>query len=124
MFFTTNHPLCFLLIMVSFLTYLVILTADKTLLTFWLSLTYLFHVYNSKLKLKQDSGFYSHPGHCSLGGSPSGFAWISPSYLPAIYPQKSYPSVFYRHHTMTKYTFFVEKVDRWGKDMASLWGEL
>ena len=46
MFFTTNHPLCFLLIMVSFLTYLVILMADKTLLTFWLSLTYLFYVYN------------------------------------------------------------------------------
>ena len=23
---------------------------------------------------------------------------------------------------MTKYAFFVEKVDRWGKDMASLWG--
>ena len=23
---------------------------------------------------------------------------------------------------MTKYAFFAEKVDRWGKDMASLWG--
>ena len=45
-FFTTNHPLCFLLITVSFLTYLVILTTDKTLLTLWLSLTYLFHVYD------------------------------------------------------------------------------
>ena len=25
---------------------------------------------------------------------------------------------------MTEYAFFVEKVDRWGKDMASLWGNL
>ena len=25
---------------------------------------------------------------------------------------------------MTEYTFFAEKVDRWGKDMASLWGNL
>ena len=24
---------------------------------------------------------------------------------------------------MTEYTFFAEKVDRWGKDMASLWGK-
>ena len=23
---------------------------------------------------------------------------------------------------MTKYAFFAEKADRWGKDMASLWG--
>ena len=25
---------------------------------------------------------------------------------------------------MTEYAFFTEKVDRWGKDMASLWGNL
>ena len=25
---------------------------------------------------------------------------------------------------MTEYAFFAEKVDRWGKDMASLWGNL
>ena len=25
---------------------------------------------------------------------------------------------------MTEYAFFMEKVDRWGKDMASLWGNL
>ena len=65
----------FLLIMVSFLTYLVILTPDKTLLTFWLSLTYLFHVM-IKVKTQQDSWFY--PGHCSLGEFPSGLAWCLP----------------------------------------------
>ena len=31
---------------------------------------------------------------------------------------------FYRHFTMTEYAFFAEKADRWGKDMASLWGNL
>ena len=31
---------------VSFLTYLVIFTPDKILLIFWLSLPYLFHVYD------------------------------------------------------------------------------
>ena len=25
---------------------------------------------------------------------------------------------------MTEYAFFTEKADRWGKDMASLWGNL
>ena len=44
--FSNNNLLCFLLIMVSFLTYLIIFTPDKTLLIFWLSLTYLFYVYN------------------------------------------------------------------------------
>ena len=47
---------------------------------------------------------------------------ISPRYLPAIYSQQLYPSVFYRHHAMTEYTFLAEKADRWGEDMASLWG--
>ena len=44
--FLNGYLLCFLLITVSFLTYFVILTPDKTLLIFPLSLTYLFHVYN------------------------------------------------------------------------------
>ena len=45
--FTQSITYCvFLLIVVSFLTYLVILTPDKALLTFWLSLTYLFHVHD------------------------------------------------------------------------------
>ena len=44
--FSNDYLLCFLLITVSFLTYLVILTPDKALLIFQLSLIYLFHVYN------------------------------------------------------------------------------
>ena len=30
----------------------------------------------------------------------------------------------YRHPTMTEYAFFSRKAERWGKDMASLWGSL
>ena len=44
--FELLHLLYFLPITVSFLTYLVIFTPDKTLLIFRLSLTDLFHVYN------------------------------------------------------------------------------
>ena len=44
--FKQLHLLYFLPIIVSFLTYLVIFAPDKTLLIFWLSLTYLFHVYD------------------------------------------------------------------------------
>ena len=42
--------------MVSYLTYLVIFTPDKTLLTFWLSLTYLFHVYTQSLNSNKFHG--------------------------------------------------------------------
>ena len=44
--FLNDNLLYFLPITVSFLTYLVIFTPDKTLLIFWLSLTYPFHVYD------------------------------------------------------------------------------
>ena len=44
--FLNDNLLYFLPIAVSFLTYLIIFTPDKTLLIFWLSLTYPFHVYN------------------------------------------------------------------------------
>ena len=44
--FSNEYLLCFLLITVSFLTYLIIFTSDKILLILWLSLTYPFHVYN------------------------------------------------------------------------------
>ena len=44
--FLNDDLLYFLPITVSFLTYLVIFTPDKTLLIFQLSLTYLFHVSN------------------------------------------------------------------------------
>ena len=44
--FQACYLLCFLLIMVSFLTYLIIFTPDKTLLIFQLSLTYPSHVYD------------------------------------------------------------------------------
>ena len=44
--FLNGYLLSFLLITVSFLTYLIMFTPDKTLLIFQLSLTYPFHVYD------------------------------------------------------------------------------
>ena len=38
-------------------------------------------------------------------------------------PNNSFPT-FYRHYLMTEYALFAGKSDRWGKDMASLWGNL
>ena len=120
--FTTHHLLCFLLIALSFFAYLVILTLDKTLLTFWLSLTYLFHVHYQSLKLKQDSWFYSHPGHCSPGGISKQLCWHLPQvfacYLLLIII--SLGLLQRSHHDWI--CFFSEKADRWGKDLASLWG--
>ena len=110
---------------VSFLTYLVILTPDKTLQIFLLSLTYPFHVHDSKLKLKQESWFYSHLGHCSLEGNLQvpHLASLSGICLLSTF-NKLYPFIFNRHYTVAEYAFFVQKVDRWRKDMASLWGNL
>ena len=79
----------------------------------------------SKLKLKQDSWFYSHLGHCSLGGnlqaphlaSPPGICVLS-TFNPL------YPPIFYRQYTIAEYAFFMQKADRWKKDMTPLWGNL
>ena len=46
---------------------------------------------------------------------------ISPKYLSATYSQLTTFS-FCRYNMMTKYTFFSQGSDRWGKDLALLWG--
>ena len=78
----------------------------------------------SKLKLKQDSWFYSHPGHHSLGG----ISRCHGLHLSQVYAYHPFLiSNFlhlYRHPTLMEYTFFARKAERWGKDMASLWGTL
>ena len=78
-----------------------------------------------KLKLKQDSWFYSHLGHCSLWGNLQAPCLVS---LPGICLlstfNKLYPFIFYRHYTLAEYAFFVQKADRWRKDMAPLWRNL
>ena len=113
----------FLPIAVSFLTYLVIFTPDKMLLIFQLSLTSLFHVLQLKLKLKQDSMFLfiswvtDHLGEisrCLAWHLPQVFAFYLPLIIISLH--------LYINHMMTKYSFFMNKVERWKRDLASLWG--
>ena len=79
----------------------------------------------SKLKLKQNSWFYSHLGHCSLEGNLQAPHLESPPSICLLSTvSKPYPFIFYRHYTMAEYTFFLQKVERWRKDIASLWGNL
>ena len=49
---------------------------------------------------------------------------VSPRYLSATYSQLTKSPFFYRHHMMTDYAFFSQGPDRWGKELALLWGHL
>ena len=49
---------------------------------------------------------------------------ISSRYLSTIYSQLTVSPFFYRHPIMTDYAFFSQGSDRWGKEMALLWGSL
>ena len=59
-----------------------------------------------------------------LGKSPGTLPGISPRYFACCLLLTTISLHFYRHYPMTEYAFFAEKVDRWGKDMAYLWGNL
>ena len=78
--------------MVSFLAYIVILTLDKNTTDFWLSLTLTVSCPLSKLKLKQDSWFYSHLGHCSLGGISQEALLVSPPSICLLLTSNNYIS--------------------------------
>ena len=74
-----------------------------------------------KSKLKQDSWFYSHSGHCLLGGNlmrclPQVFACY-------LFTMDNF-SPLYRSSTMSEFEFFMGRVDRWGDSMRVLWGSL
>ena len=98
-----DYLLYFLPITVSFLTYLIIFTPDKTLLIFWLSLTYLFYVYDQSYKSNKFHVFYSHLGHCSLEGnlqapclaSPPGICLLSTfnNYIPPFLQTLHYDKI-------------------------------
>ena len=78
-----------------------------------------------EVKTQKDSWFYSHPGHCSLEGNLQAPHLVSPSGICLLSTvNKLISIIFYRHCTMTEYAFFMEKADRWRKDMAPLWGNL
>ena len=37
-------------------------------------------------------------------------------------PNNQFPTCLYRNHMMTKFAFFSNRVERWKRDLASLWG--
>ena len=49
---------------------------------------------------------------------------ISPRYLSTTYSQLNVSPFFYRHPIMTDYDFFSQGSDRWGNEVALLWGSL
>ena len=99
---TIEYLLHFPFIVVSFLTYLIIFTPNKTLL------------------ISQ----VSHLGHHSLGGISRCSAWhlslVFTCYLLLIIDF----SYLYRDYMITKFAFFASKEDRWGNNMMALWGNL
>ena len=74
-----------------------------------------------KLKLKQDSCFYSHPGHHLLGGNLR-------RHLPQVFACYLFTmnnfSPLYRSSTMSEFEFFVGREDRCDNSMWVLWGSL
>ena len=49
---------------------------------------------------------------------------VFPRYLSATYSQLITSPLFYRYYMMTDYAFFLQGSDRWGNDLALLWGHL
>ena len=50
---------------------------------------------------------------------------MSPQVFVCHLPWINYiPVLFYGHHTMAEYTFFLQKADWWRKDMALMWGDI
>ena len=78
----------------------------------------------SKLKLKQDSWFYSHLGHHSAGG----ISRCHVRCLPQVFACYPFPTInfllLYRDFTMTEFEFFTNREERWDDSMRALWGSL
>ena len=76
------------------------------------------------LILKQDLWFYSHPGHCSLGGTLRCLIW----HLPQVFVYHLLPINYIPFLLQTSHydglCLFSQGVDRWGKEMALIWGSL
>ena len=115
---------CFLHIMVRFHTYLFILIHDRTLLILMLLLTHPNHVHRWHVNTQTIFMVLFTSGSLLTWGKPlDASSGISPRYLSTIYSQLTVFPFFYRHPIMTDYTFFSQGLDRWGKEMALLWGE-
>ena len=85
-------------------------------------MTYLFHVYDQSNSNKIHGSIHiwviAHLGEIS-----GHLTWHLPQVFACCLLLTTI-SLHFLHYTMTDYAFFAEKVNRWGKDMASLWGNL
>ena len=78
----------------------------------------------SKLKLKQDTWFYSHPGHHSAGGISRCLVRCLPQVFACyLFPTINF-SLLYRDFMMTEFEFFANREERWSDSMRALWGSL
>ena len=106
-----------------FLAYLVILHLIKG---YW-SPSWHWHnflTFVSKLKLKQDSWFYSHMGHHSAGGISRHLVRCLPQVFACyLFPTINF-SILYRDFMMTELKFLANREERWGDSMWALWGNL
>ena len=58
------------------------------------------------------------------GKPPDASSGIFPRYLSTTHFQLTVSPLSHRHPIMTDYAFFSQGLDRWGKEMALLWGSL
>ena len=115
---------CFQHITISFYTYLFISIHDRTLLILMLLLTCpIMPIDNVNAQTIFVVLFTS--GSLLTWGKPlDTSSGISPRYLSTTYSQLTVSPFFYRHLAMTDFAFSSQGLDRWGKEMALLWGSL
>ena len=112
----------FQLITVSFYPYLFISICGKALLIFMLSLTCLVIPINNIITQTIFVVLFTSGSLLTWGKPLDALSGISPRYLSATYSQLTISPFFCRHCTMMDYAFFSLGSDRWGKDLAPLWG--
>ena len=115
---------CFQLITVSFYTYLFISIHGRTLLTFMLLLTYLIMSIDNVNTQTIFMVLFTSVSLLTWGKPLDTSSGISPRYLSFTYSELTISPFFYRNHMMTDYALFSQGLDRWGKELALLWGSL
>ena len=111
-------------ITVRFHTYLFISIHDRTLLILMLSLTHPIMPIDNVNTQTIFMVLFTSGSLLTWGKTLDASSSISPRYLSTIYSHLTVPPSFYRHPIMTDYAFFSQGLDRWGKEMALLWGSL
>ena len=108
--------------MVSFYTYLFISIHGRSLQILLLLLTCLIMPINNIITQTIFVVLFTSGSLLTWGKPLDASSSISPRYLSPTYSQLTTSPFFYRHHMRKDYTFFSQGSDRWGKDLAPLWG--